>query len=43
MDLNKVIQETARKDPQELVEMEILTVTKLGKKNVSNRINLGIS
>lgn len=36
MSLNKVVQETARKDLQELVEMEILQVTKLGKKNVYN-------
>lgn len=36
MSLNKVVQETARKDLQELVEMGILEVTKLGKKNVYN-------
>ncbi len=36
MSLNKVVQETARKDLQELVEMEILQVTKLGMKNVYN-------
>ena len=36
MGLNKIVQETARKDLQELVDMEILEVTKLGKKNVYN-------
>ena len=36
MGLNKIVQETARKDLQELVDMEILEVAKLGKKNVYN-------
>lgn len=33
---NRCVQETSRKDLQELVEMEILTVAKQGKKNVYN-------
>ena len=36
MSQNKVVQETARKDLSELVEMEILLVSKLSKKNVYN-------
>ena len=36
MGQNKVVQETARKDLSELVEMEILLVSKLSKKNVYN-------
>lgn len=34
MSQNKVVQETARKDLSELVDMEILVVSKQGKKNV---------
>lgn len=36
MNQNKVVQETARKDLVELVEMEILLMSKQGKKNVFN-------
>ena len=36
MSQNKVVQETARKDLSELVDMDVLKVSKQSKKNVYN-------